>query len=89
VLIDPELLLRLIDLGGVFIFALSGGLLAVRHDMDLFGIIVVSFLPAIGGGTLRDLLLDQSVFWLTDNVSLAFAFLGGLLRSWPPVSGPA
>tara|TARA_R110000803_G_scaffold115713_2_gene184218 strand:- start:4366 stop:4974 length:609 start_codon:yes stop_codon:yes gene_type:complete len=81
---DPELLLRLIDLGGVFIFALSGGLLAVRQDMDLFGIIVVSFLPAIGGGTLRDLLLDQSVFWLTDNVSLAFAFLGGIAAFLAP-----
>lgn len=59
---DPDLLVRVLDLAGVFVFALSGGLAAVRQDMDLFGIVVVSFFPAVGGGTLRDLLLDQPVF---------------------------
>lgn len=75
---NPELLLRIIDMAGIFVFALSGGLAAVRQDMDLFGIIVVAFLPAVGGGTLRDLLLDQPVFWLGDTVSLAIAVAGGL-----------
>lgn len=77
-LIDAEWLVRVLDLAGVFVFALSGGLAAVRQDMDLFGIIVVAFFPAIGGGTLRDLLLDQPVFWLSDRPALAVAALGGL-----------
>lgn len=75
---SAELLLIVADRIGVFVFALSGGIVAVRKDMDLLGIIVMAFLPAIGGGTLRDLLLDQPVFWLTDTASLTLAVVGGL-----------
>lgn len=73
-----EILLQLSDRLGVFVFAVSGGIVAVRKDMDLFGVIVLAFLPAIGGGTLRDLLLDQPVFWLSDTTTLALALAGGL-----------
>lgn len=81
---DPEYLVRLIDIAGVFVFALSGGLVAIRQDMDLFGIIVVSFLPAVGGGTLRDLLLDEPVFWLSDPLSLLAAMSGGVAAFLSP-----
>ena len=73
-----ELLLQLSDRLGVFVFAVSGGIVAIRKEMDLFGVIVLAFLPAIGGGTLRDLLLDQPVFWLSDTTTLALALAGGL-----------
>lgn len=76
-------LLDLADAIGVFVFALSGGLAASRQKMDLFGIGVVSLLPAIGGGTLRDLLLDREVFWLHEPrsilIALAAAFASYLL----------
>lgn len=75
----PEILLTLADRIGVFVFALSGGIAAVRKDMDLFGIVVLAFLPAVGGGTLRDLILDAPVFWLTDTISLWLAVAGGLV----------
>ncbi|MEM9669845.1 MAG: trimeric intracellular cation channel family protein [Pseudomonadota bacterium] len=75
---SPELIPILADRLGVFVFALSGGIVAIRKDMDLFGVIVLAFLPAIGGGTLRDLLLDQPVFWLADTTSLGLAVAGGL-----------
>lgn len=75
----PEFLLEMADRLGVFVFALSGGILAVRKDMDLFGVIVLAFLPAIGGGTLRDLILDVPVFWLQDTSNLTLAALGGLV----------
>lgn len=55
---------------GVFVFALSGAIMAVRKDMDLFGIVFMASLPAIGGGTIRDLLLDQPIFWFTDTHAL-------------------
>lgn len=74
----PELLLSLADRAGVFVFAISGGVVAVRKEMDLLGVIVLAFLPAIGGGTLRDLLLDVPVFWLSDPVTLLLAIAGGL-----------
>ena len=68
-------LLELADAIGVFVFALSGGLAASRQKMDLFGIGVVALLPAIGGGTLRDLLLDREVFWLHEPRSILVALV--------------
>lgn len=76
---SPDLLLLLADRIGVFVFALSGGIAAVRKDMDLFGVITLAFLPAIGGGTLRDIILDAPVFWLEDTLNLWLAILGGVV----------
>lgn len=88
-MIDEMNLLVVADYLGVFVFAISGGLVAIRHNMDLFGILVLSLFPAIGGGTLRDLLLDVPVFWLTDPWSICIALLGGLAaivyKSWTQI----
>ncbi|GAA1975306.1 trimeric intracellular cation channel family protein [Kitasatospora viridis] len=46
-----------LDLIGIFVFALSGGLLAVRKNMDIFGICVLAEVTALGGGVLRDVLI--------------------------------
>lgn len=73
--------LEIADAVGVFVFALSGGLLASRRGMDLFGILVISLLPAIGGGTLRDLLLDQPVFWLNQPHTILIALGAGLVTA--------
>ncbi len=70
-----ELLIYL-DMAGVFVFAISGALAAVRKNMDLFGIIVLALMPAVGGGTLRDLVLDQPVFWVVSNTSIWVALVG-------------
>jgi uncharacterized membrane protein YeiH len=58
--------LYLMDLVGVFAFAVSGALTAARKGMDLFGVPVVAAVTAIGGGTVRDVLLDRPVYWLSD-----------------------
>lgn len=76
--------LDLFDWVGVFVFALSGGLIAVRQRMDIFGVIVISLLPAIGGGTLRDILLAQPVFWLDNQIGLLIATLAGLAAFLAP-----
>lgn len=75
---SAEFFLSLFDWSGVFVFALSGGLMAVRQQYDILGIIIIAWLPAIGGGTLRDLLLGQPVFWLDDPVALMLATLAGV-----------
>jgi uncharacterized membrane protein YeiH len=59
------LLLNVLGYFGVFVFALSGSLAAVRKDMDLFGVLAIAFLPALGGGTVRDLVLGLPVFWIS------------------------
>ena len=60
--------LYLLDLIGVAVFAVSGALAAGRAGLDLLGVIVLASLTAIGGGTLRDLLLNRHpIFWLRDQ----------------------
>lgn len=50
-------LLLVLDLCGTFVFALSGALAAVKHRLDLFGVLVLSFAAANSGGIIRDLLI--------------------------------
>lgn len=83
-LMTPELILSLFDGLGIFVFGLSGGLMAARQKFDLLGVIVISFLPAIGGGTLRDLLLDQPVFWLSETYILWLPTLAGIMAFMLP-----
>jgi uncharacterized membrane protein YeiH len=63
-------LARLLDLVGVGVFAVSGALAAGRKRLDLLGVFVLAAVTAIGGGTVRDLLLDRSPVWLTDATYL-------------------
>lgn len=71
--------LAFLDQVGVLVFAVSGGIVAVRARMDPLGVLVLSFLPALGGGTLRDLILDAPIFWLTDPRSLLMVLFGAVL----------
>ena len=72
-----------LDLAGTFVFALSGGLAAARIRLDPFGFAVVAIVTGLGGGTLRNLLLDlHPVAWVADPSYLvvcltaaAFTFL--------------
>jgi uncharacterized membrane protein YeiH len=65
-------LVRLLDLLGIGVFAVSGALAAGRKRLDLLGVFVLASVTAIGGGTVRDLLLDRHpLFWLTDAMYLA------------------
>jgi len=67
------------DLTGVFVFALSGALAAARKQMDIFGYIVLAVLPAVGGGTVRDLVLNTSVFWVEQSIYIIVAVGAGVL----------
>jgi uncharacterized membrane protein YeiH len=49
-----------LDLVGIFVFAVSGGLVAVRKDLDLFGVLVLAGTTGLGGGFLRDVLIDAT-----------------------------
>ncbi len=59
------------DLLGVAVFAISGALAAGRKSLDLLGVLVIAVVTAVGGGTLRDVLLDRTpVFWIQDTTYL-------------------
>jgi uncharacterized membrane protein YeiH len=73
-------LLYTLDLIGTVAFAASGALAGVRRGMDLFGILVLAMVTAIGGGTLRDLLLgDLPPFCLRDETYLWLPIIAALL----------
>jgi len=73
-------ILHLFGLLGSAVFAFSGALEAGRKKMDVFGVIVVALVTALGGGTLRDWLLPgKSVFWVTDSQPVITAIMVAVL----------
>ncbi len=69
-----------LNLIGTFAFGLSGGILAVKKRMDLFGVLVLSVATGLGGGIMRDLILGHTPpATVTDWRYLAAAGLAGLL----------
>lgn len=61
-------MLPILDFIGVAVFAVSGALAAGRKHMDLLGVVVLALVTAIGGGTIRDVLLGRHpIFWLANG----------------------
>ena len=78
-----SVLLFAFDLIGIFVFALSGGVLAVRHRLDLFGVLVLACLTAVTGGIVRDVLIGAiPPASLADWRYLATAMLAGMVTFW-------
>ena len=57
-------LLYYLDIFGIIVFALSGALMAGRYQLDPFGVVVLASVTAVGGGTIRDVILQTPVFWV-------------------------
>ena len=73
-------LFTLLDYASVLVFALTGALVASRAQLDIVGFFFFACLTAVGGGTLRDVLLDRNpVFWIADPAYLAVACAAAVL----------
>lgn len=73
-------LLAFLDYASVFIFALTGALVASRKQLDLVGFAFVACLTAVGGGTLRDVLLDRNpIFWIAQPAYIGVACAAALI----------
>ncbi|GLX77976.1 membrane protein [Thalassotalea insulae] len=72
-------LLYWLDLFGVIVFALSGALMAGRYQLDPFGVVVLAAVTAIGGGTIRDVILGTQVFWVANPIYLYVILATALL----------
>jgi uncharacterized membrane protein YeiH len=59
-MVDDSPLLLVLELSGIFVFAISGGLVAVRKKLDIFGVLVLAGATGLGGGFLRDVLIDAT-----------------------------
>ena len=68
-----------LDILGVAVFAASGALVASRKQMDLIGFGLLASITGIGGGTLRDVILDRPVFWISDQTFLGICLLVALI----------
>jgi len=75
---EPLVLLLVLDYLGTLAFAVSGALKGIRKSMDIFGVTTLAVVTAIGGGTVRDALLDLRVFWLDDQVYVLLAIVAAI-----------
>jgi|SRR6185312_1363301 uncharacterized membrane protein YeiH len=74
-----------LDLAGTFVFALSGAIAGVRHKLDLFGVLVLSFAAANTGGIIRDVLIGAvPPGAISDWHYLGVSLLAGLVTFWSP-----
>ncbi len=70
----------LLEMAGTAAFAVSGALAASRKNMDIFGFCVLALMPAVGGGTVRDIIIDRvPVFWISDNRYVVVAIIAALI----------
>src|SRR5688572_18662005 len=67
---------------GTLVFAITGVLAVTRRGLDVFGALVLGVVTALGGGTLRDMLLDVPVFWVGNLNYVWAAVLGALVAFW-------
>lgn len=76
-------LIHLILYTGIFVFAATGALKARTHQMDIFGGMVIAFVTAYGGGTIRDLLIGSTpVNWVNDYLALALVVSAVIIVSF-------
>lgn len=68
-----------IEILGTVAFAMSGSFAAMQKRLDPFGVLIIAFVTAVGGGTVRDVLLDVPVFWMHDMVICGVIFLTCLI----------
>lgn len=71
-------LILLIDILGTIAFAISGVLTALNKRLDPFGILIIAFVTAVGGGTLRDILIDANVAWMR-NLTYVYVIFGSTI----------
>ncbi|MBC7485425.1 MAG: trimeric intracellular cation channel family protein [Cytophagaceae bacterium] len=75
-------IIYILDLIGTFAFAVSGTISGTEKKLDLFGGAVIAFVTAIGGGTLRDLLIgSRPVHWITD-LNYSYAIFLAIILSY-------
>ncbi|WP_425098098.1 trimeric intracellular cation channel family protein [Tropicibacter sp. S64] len=72
-------LLTFLDYTSVLVFALTGALVASRAQLDIVGFAFFASLTGLGGGTLRDLLLDRTPIWIGEPVYLALTCVAALV----------
>ncbi|MFZ2099526.1 MAG: trimeric intracellular cation channel family protein [Oricola sp.] len=72
-------LLSILDLSAAVVFAVTGALVASRKQMDVIGFMWLAVVTGVGGGTVRDLLLDVPVFWVVDPSPVVICLIAAVV----------
>src|SRR3712207_1620525 len=86
-LVDPEHLFRLIhffDVLAAIVFAVSGALVASRKGLDVMAFMWFAVITGVGGGTVRDLILNVPVFWVQNPVYVSACLVTAVLMHFVP-----
>ncbi len=79
---DTAQIFAALTIVGLFVFAISGALTALRNDMDLFGVGMIAFVTGVGGGTIRDVLLGSfPVWWIADPNAIFICLAGAAVAT--------
>ncbi|MBD2841449.1 trimeric intracellular cation channel family protein [Erythrobacter rubeus] len=78
-------ILDILDIAGIAIFALSGAVIAAKERQTFVTMAFFALVTGVGGGTVRDLLIDAPVFWITDPWVAAVCLLTALIAWFTPV----
>ena len=71
---------HLLDIIGTLFFAISGVLTGLNKKLDAFGVFIIAFVTALGGGTLRDILIGKTpVGWMIDTQYIYIVLFGVLI----------
>ena len=74
---DQAAVFAALNVFGLFVFAVSGALTALRNDLDIFGVAMIAFVTGVGGGTIRDVLLGATpVWWIREPSGALICLLG-------------
>jgi uncharacterized membrane protein YeiH len=79
---EPTIWHYLVSMSATAAFAITAVLAVSPRGIDLFGAIVLGIITAIGGGTLRDMMLDVPIFWATDLSYIWVALAASIVAFW-------
>ncbi|WP_051321321.1 trimeric intracellular cation channel family protein [Chrysiogenes arsenatis] len=80
--VDRHALLIVADSIGLIAFSITGALVAIEHQLNFFGIISLAFLTAVGGGIIRDVMINEVPFILKTDFYGSVALLIGIAFYW-------
>jgi len=74
--------IRVLNMVGIVAFAISGAMKGMKYSLDILGVIVLGILTALGGGMVRDMLLNQVPVALVHEGDLVYAIVASLVTYW-------
>ena len=77
---DTQTVFAALNVFGLFVFAVSGALTALRNDLDILSVIMTAFVTGVGGGTIRDVMLGEfPVWWIRDTDAVTICLAGAVV----------